>query len=112
MDLVVETSEKRKRELLKAFDKVDEKDVVYPLINDVVFLEGQLSYLRTLPMIRIKKTDPSEQKATPASKMYKEMLQQYNNCIKILVSVLGRTGDTDNSPLRDFLGKLNGIETR
>ena len=28
------------------------------------------------------------QKATPASKMYKEFLQQYNNCIKTLTSLI------------------------
>lgn len=99
----------RKEELLKVFDQVDDaKDIILPLIDDVVFLEGQLEDLRKLPFIRISKQDPSLQKATPAAKLYKELLQQYNNCIKILTGVLRKDSAEEDSPLRAFLQERKG----
>lgn len=94
----------RKSELLKVFEQVeDSKEVIIPLIDDVVFLEEQLQKLRKLPFLRVNPKDPSMQKATPAAKQYKELLQQYNNCIKILTGVLRKDVAEEDSPLRAFL---------
>ena len=100
----------RKTELLKIFDNCeDTKNVILPMIDDVVFLEEQLQELRNLPFIRVNPKDPSIQKATPAAKQYKEMLQQYNNCIKILTGILRKDGAEEESPLRTYLNsKKNG----
>lgn len=96
----------RKEELLKIFDQVeDTKGIILPLIDDVVFLEEQLQDLRKLPFIRVSKQDPSLQKATPAAKQYKELLQQYNNCIKILTGVLRKDAPEEESPLRSFINQ-------
>lgn len=46
------------------------------------FLQKQLTELKRLPFIRVKPDDPTQQKATPASKQYKELLQQYINLVK------------------------------
>lgn len=100
----------RKQELLKIFDQVeDTKDVIMPMIDDVVFLEDQLRSLRTLPFLRINPADPAQQKATPAAKQYKELLQQYNNCIKILTSVLRKDGAEEESPLRAFINSRKDL---
>ncbi len=94
----------RKTELLKVFEQVeDSKEVIIPLIDDVVFLEEQLQELRKLPFLRVNPKDPSIQKATPAAKQYKELLQQYNNCIKILTGILRKDAPEEDSPLRAFL---------
>lgn len=94
----------RKEELLKIFDQVDDtKGIVAPLIDDVVFLEDMLQSLRKLPFIRVNPNDHSMQKATPAAKQYKELLQQYNNCIKILTGILRKDSAEEESPLRAFL---------
>lgn len=94
----------RKDELLKIFDQIDnKKDVILPMIDDVVFLEDQLTELRKLPFMRVNPNDPSMQKPTPASKQYKELLQQYNNCIKILTGILRKDSAEEESPLRAFL---------
>ena len=94
----------RKSELLKVFEQVeDSKEVIIPLIDDVVFLEEQLQELRKLPFLRVNPKDPSMQKATPAAKQYKELLQQDNNCIKILTGVLRKDVAEEDSPLRAFL---------
>lgn len=94
----------RKEELLKIFDQVeDTKDIILPMIDDVVFLEEQLEALRKLPFIRVNPQDPSMQKTTPAAKQYKELLQQYNNCVKILTGILRKDAPEEDSPLRTFL---------
>ena len=94
----------RKEELLTVFVHVeDTKGIILPMIDDVVFLEDQLQELRKLPFIKVHPQYPDIQKATPAAKQYKELLQQYNNCIKILTSVLRKDTPDEESPLRAFL---------
>ena len=101
-------AKKRKEELLKVFEGVDEgKDIIYPLIDEVIYLEGQLEELRKLPMIVIDKANPTRQRPTTASKQYKDFLQQYNNCIKTLSSTLRKNAAEEESPLREFLKKAN-----
>lgn len=94
----------RKEELLQIFDQIeDTKGIIMPMIDDVVFLEAQLKELRKLPFLRINPKDPTQQKPTPAAKQYKELLQQYNNCIKILTGILRKDAPEEESPLRAFL---------
>lgn len=94
----------RKEELLKIFEQVDDqKGIIMPLIDDVVFIEDQLQQLRKLPFIKVHPKYPDIQKATPAAKQYKELLQQYNNCIKILTGILRKDAAEEESPLRAFL---------
>ena len=91
----------RKEELLELFKNADEglKTLITPIINDVVFLEGQLNYLRSLPFIKISEKNPALQKSTPASKMYKEFLQQYNNCLKTLTNLIQVKENEDDDKL-------------
>lgn len=98
----------RKKELLKVFEGLDDsvKTVILPMVDDMVFLETKLNELKALPFIRINPKNPSQQKTTPAAKMYKELLQQYNNCIKILCSVINRNDIEEDSPLRSYLKTL------
>lgn len=94
----------RKEELLKLFDQIeDTKGIILPLIDDVVFLEQQLDQLRKLPFMKVNPNNPMQQKPTPAAKQYKELLQQYNNCIKILTGILRKDAPEEDSPLRAFL---------
>lgn len=95
---------KRKEELLQLFEQVeDTKGLILPLIDDVVFLEEQLTILRKLPFIKVNPKNTSQQKPTPAAKQYKELLQQYNNCIKILTGILRKDTPEEDSPLRAYL---------
>ena len=97
-------TKKRKEELLKCFERVDGREVIEPILNDVIYLETQLEELRKLPMIRVNPADPSQQKATPAVKIYKDMVAQYNGIIKTLTIMLSRAGGAeDDSPLRSYL---------
>jgi hypothetical protein len=93
----------RKKELINVFKGLDEQNIIRPMIDDVVFLEDKLKELKKLPFIRVNPDNPAEQKPTAAAKQYKEFLQQYNNCIKILISVLNKNEVVEDSPLRQFL---------
>ena len=97
----------RKEDLLNIFKDVDSKEIIIKLIEDIVFLEERLEELRKLPMVRINPNDPTQQKATPASKLYKEFLQQYNNTVKNLASFIRKTDSTEESPLEIYLKNLN-----
>ena len=98
----------RKQELEKILKDYDDdvKNIILPMIEDVLFLENQLKYLRGLPFIRVNPHNTSQQKPTPASKQYKELLQQYNNCIKILCSLKTKGTEDGISPLREYFASL------
>lgn len=92
-------------ELQAIFKDIDEgmRKIVQPLIAETAYLECELDFLRGLPKIRIHPDDPRKQQATPAAKMYKEFVQQYTNCIKVLSGVLRHEATEEESPLRAYL---------
>lgn len=98
----------RREDLQQCFDKIDpeKKVVIIRLIDYTVELEEKLDELRKLPMIEVNPTNPMKQRATPASKMYKDLLGQYNVCIKNLRSALGKDDSKEESPLRLYLKRL------
>lgn len=98
----------RKAELKKLYAGLDDaaKTTTAQLIDEIVFLEGRLTELREYPFISVNPKNPAQQKPTAAAKQYKELLQQYNNCIKILLGVLGKSETEETSPLREYLNKL------
>lgn len=74
------------------------------LINEIIFIEENLAKLKELPFIVVSSKNPGIQKATPASKQYKELLQQYNNCLRLLLRITGEMDSTEEeSPLRKWL---------
>ena len=96
----------RKNELLALISE-DAKELVGSVIDEIVFLEDRLTELKKLPFIQVHPQDPSKQRNTPASKMYKEFLQQYINCIKMIEYVIYKDkrleGDeVEDSPLRKW----------
>ena len=92
----------REKELLSL---IDHDKLLIPLVSDMVNLEEQLEYLRTLPMIKVHPKDPTKQKATPAAKLYKESLQQYTNILRILMRATGTDVDDEESPLRKWFNE-------
>lgn len=96
-----------RRDELLALVPEDSKELVRDVVDEVVFLEERLTELKKLPFIQIHPTDPAVQRATPAAKQYKEFLQQYINCIKVIEAVIYRDkrleGDeVEESPLRKW----------
>lgn len=80
-------------------------ELVDQLIDELLFMETQLETYRSLPQIKVDPNNPERQKATPASKLYKETLQQYTNVIKVLASATGQDADSEESPLRKWAKK-------
>ena len=96
----------RKEELLKYVGE-DLNELVTNLVDEMLFLEGKLAELKQYPFLQVHPKDASVQRATPAAKQYKEFLQQYNNCIKIIESIIykdKRLDDTEveETPLRKW----------
>lgn len=74
------------------------------LIDELVYLEEQMAELKKLPFIKVHPKNPQLQKATPAAKLYKEMLQQYNNSMRLLLRIAGDLGESEEiSPLRKWI---------
>lgn len=106
---VRQLSAERKAELLRIFSSMeDQKDIILPMIDDVVFLEEQLMALRKLPQIRVHPEYPDIQKQTEAAKLYVKLFQQYNQAIKTLTGILRKDAAEEESPLRAFLKSRGG----
>lgn len=94
-----------RREELVAIIPEDSLELVTSVIDDVIFLEKRLEELKKLPFIEVNPKNSMKQRNTPAAKLYKEFLQQYINCIKMIEGVIYRDkrleGDeAEESPLR------------
>lgn len=96
----------RKEELLNLIQKsgADNDIKATQLIDEIVFIEEQLKELKKLPFININPKNSMQQKATPAAKQYKELLQQYNNSLRLLLRLSGDLGGEpeEESPLRQW----------
>ena len=99
----------RREELLNCFKDVSEekKLIVSNLIDEFLFLEEQLEALRKKPMTKTHPKDKQRVKPTPIAKMYKELLQQYTNAAKILLSLHKNNEEKTQSPLRAYLERLS-----
>lgn len=109
----------RKEELIDYICKNNKENAVKArqLIEEIVFIENQIDDIKKLPFIKINPKNPLQQKATPAAKLYKELLQQYNNSLKLLLSISGDLSkeSEEESPLRQWLkarGNLNAYSRK
>lgn len=96
----------RKKELLNLID--GDEELLIQLVDEILFLENQLIALKKLPFIKVNPKDQTMQKATPAARQYKEFLQQYTNCIKILAKASGLDAEDEESPLRKWVNMRMG----
>lgn len=96
----------RKDELLNIIPE-DSVLLVKDVVERIVYLEDKLNELEKLPFIEVNPKNPAQQRNTIASRMYKEFLQQYLNCIKTIEAVVYRDkrlegAETEDSPLRKW----------
>lgn len=96
----------RKDELLNLID--GDKELLSQLADEIIFLENQLIELKKLPFIKVNQKDNTMQRSTPAAKQYKEFLQQYTNCIKIVARASGLDAEDEESPLRKWVNMRMG----
>lgn len=95
----------RKSEFLSLLKDGNQEELkARQLIDELVFLEQQMTELKKYPFIAINPKNPSQQKPTAASKQYKEFLQQYNNSLRLLLRITGDIGESEEeSPLRKWI---------
>lgn len=96
----------RREELIDIICRHDSSNLIKAeqLIDEVVFIEEQLVELKKLPFINVNPKNPMQQKVTPAAKQYKELLQQYNNSLRLLYRLSGDMGEVEEeSPLRKWV---------
>jgi hypothetical protein len=96
----------RKKELTELVPE-ESLDLVSDVIDEVVFLENKLNSLKRLPFIEVHPQNSMKQRNTPAAKLYKEFLQQYINCIKVIETIIYRDKrlegeEIEESPLRKW----------
>ena len=82
----------RKAQILNLFADIEENErlLIDPLIDEVVFLEIRMAELRKMPFLSVNPKNPAMQKPTAAARQYKECSQSYMNAIRILLSLLHR----------------------
>ena len=105
--------EKRKADLLAALKEIDESRlaVLTPVVDEVVFLEGQLKALRKLPFIKTHPTNPELQKQTEAARQYVKLHASYLQAIKIICSSLNKGAlEDDDSPINRWLKARMGAD--
>lgn len=96
----------RRQELIEL---INEENLLIPLVDQIVLLEKQLDEVNKLPFYKVHPTNPQLQKMLPAFRIYKELLQQYTNCIKTLARSVGMDEKDEESPLRKWVNsRLEG----
>lgn len=94
----------RAAKLLEIARAAGEEEKAAELVEDIAFLEQRLQELRRLPFLRVDPHNPERQRPTPASRQYKELLQQYNNSLKMFCKLCGDLREEEaESPLRAWL---------
>lgn len=95
----------RREEILKYIKENRPNDLGFlsPLVDDMVDLEERLTELRQKPTIEIHPSDSNKQRVSPFMKTYKELLQQYNNCLKIIILKANNDDSDEESPLRAYM---------
>ena len=94
----------RAAKLLEIARAAGEEEKSAELVEDIAFLEQRLQELRRLPFLRIDPNNQERQRPTPASRQYKELLQQYNTSLKLFCKLCGDLREEEaESPLRAWL---------
>ena len=97
-----------RREELLSFIPDDSKELVVNVVDEIIFIESKLNELKRLPFIKVNPENTMQQKATPAAKQYKELMQQYINNIKVIELIIYKDkrlqdeNEQEESPLRKW----------
>ena len=91
----------RKQELQRIIESVDEekKLVVDRLIDEMIFLEDQMTELKKHPFLSVHPFNPAASKQTAAAIQYKRWHESYANDVRILISLLKTVDSTAEDEL-------------
>lgn len=93
----------RKDELLRALGPKGNTPTVAQLVDEILFIEGQLTDLKQLPFIKVHPSNPALQKATPAAGLYVKLNAQYNANLRSIASLCGVDNEGEDTPLRMWI---------
>ena len=100
----------RKEELIRALGAKANMTLLGEMVDEVIFIEGQLEEIRKLPFIKVHPSNPQLQKSTPAAALYIKLNAQYNSALRTLASLSGQGDGSEDSPLRKWAKKRAGTE--
>ena len=98
----------RRKQLDEIFRDVspEVKQLVDPLLDELVWLESEMDRLAKLPQIKVHPTDPTLQKSTAAARLRKVHSQSYMNAVRVLLGVLNRVESSAQDELLEALKKF------
>lgn len=99
----------RKKQLIDIVGK-ENSNLFTTLIDQIIYLENKISEVEKLPFYKVNPKNPLQQKMLPAFKLYKELLQQYTNCIRTIARASGVNEHDEESPLRIWVQNRMGKE--
>ena len=103
----------RKSDLLAALKDIDEakQEILRPVVDEVVFLEGQLAALRKMPFIKTHPTNPEMQKQTEAARQYVKLHAAYLQAIKVICTAMNKSAlEDEDSPINRWLQSMSARE--
>lgn len=93
----------REKELLALVGE-ENKALLLPYVEEIVFIEGQLKELKKDNFMKSHPNNPDIKKRDKdAIRQYKEFFQQYTNAIKTISSIVGTDDVEEESPLRAWV---------
>lgn len=100
----------RKEGLNRIFKDIDynEKQLIEPLLDEMIFLENKMTELKKLPFLNINPKNSAQQRITPAAKLYKECSQSYMNAVRIGLGLLNKI---DSAEKDELLKRLEQFST-
>lgn len=99
----------RKEELLELVGE-ENKALLLPYVEEVVFIEEQLKELKKGGFVKTHPSNPTIKKRDKdAMRQYKEFFQQYTNAIKTINSIIGADESEGESPLRQWANKASSV---
>lgn len=81
---------------------IGDDPILNTLVDEMVYLEKELDELRELPKIKVHPTDKEKQKATEAGRLYRELLGQYINILRLIIRAKGIDESEEETPLRKW----------
>lgn len=97
----------RKQTILEIIEKLDEdsRELLLPLVDQIVDLEKRLEELSREPFISYHPQNRAVQKKTTAAILYKELSSGYHEKLRIILSQLNKTDTDAADELRKLLEK-------
>ena len=97
----------RKEKLLEIIKNVDadRRELVDRLIDEMIFLEEQMTDLKQYPFISVHPDNKAATKQTAAAIQYKRWHESYANDVRILLSLVKTVDSSAEDDLMELLDK-------